>query len=237
MKTHPWFTIKKVHSHVIAIAEFAHEEKVVSYLLFGKTHAYLIDTGMGQKDISLIVHQLTNLPVIVLLTHSHWDHIGGIASFPTVYVFDNPWERTHLQKTFPKKHFSYLKDKQIIGAGDMTIHVIHTSGHTPGSVCYYVPKHHMLFTGDTVYPGPLYAHLPESDVHAYAASIHQLAHVVSHKKIAVFPGHNSMKVASALICEADKGFSALLQGRLAVSYKMRHTAIYTFKHLSLLVSV
>ncbi len=237
MRTHPWFTVKKVHPHVVAIAEFLHDEKVISYLLLGKKQAYLIDTGMGRANIASVVKQITHLPVFVLLTHSHWDHSGGVSLFLSVYVFDHPWEQQQLHTTYPKKRLYLLKDKQLLLDGDLAIQVLHTPGHTPGSVCYYVPKYHLLFTGDTLYPGPLYAHLPESDVSSYIQSLLRLETLTKDSLVQVFPGHNCMTASSALIHEAYTGFSALLQGRLAVSRVIRHTKVYTLDTLSIVISI
>ena len=55
------------------------------YLIEGKTHAMLIDTVNGQENLRAIVEKLTTLPVIVVNTHGHGDHILG-----NVY-FDEAW--------------------------------------------------------------------------------------------------------------------------------------------------
>jgi len=237
MNIHSWFTVKKVHPHVVAIAEFSHEEKVVSYLLLGKTHAYLIDTGTGHKDISRVVHAITTLPVRVLLTHSHWDHIGGVSSFSSVYLYGDAWEQQQFHSTHPHFPTIPLTDGQVLKEQDMNIHVIHTPGHTPGSVCYYVPKYKALFTGDTIYPGPLYAHLPESNVQVYAHTLQMVYKRMCRAHVCVFPGHNSMKTTASLIQEASKGFTALIHGELAVFHVIRHTKVYTSTNLSIRVSV
>ena len=57
---------------------------VYMYLLEGTREALLIDTGYGSFSLKKAVHELTALPVTVLLTHGHLDHIGGSAEFEHV---------------------------------------------------------------------------------------------------------------------------------------------------------
>jgi glyoxylase-like metal-dependent hydrolase (beta-lactamase superfamily II) len=77
----PWFTVKEVKPHIFGIAEFAHEEEVISYLIVGRTHALLIDSGLGARPIRPIVESITSLPIVLTHTHHHWDHIGGDHEF------------------------------------------------------------------------------------------------------------------------------------------------------------
>lgn len=56
------------------------------YLLCGIEKAVLIDTGLGVANIKTVVDSLTTLPVMVITTHVHWDHIGGHRYFD--YIVD-----------------------------------------------------------------------------------------------------------------------------------------------------
>lgn len=76
-----WFEVDWPEPGVITITEPLHEEQVKSYLAIGSDAAALIDTGMGVGDIRRLVAELTNLPLTVIQSHAHWDHIGGTASF------------------------------------------------------------------------------------------------------------------------------------------------------------
>lgn len=82
----PWFTVEEIDPMTFAISEYGHWEKVHSYLLLGEERAALIDTGLGIDHIKRITDQLTDLPIIVLSTHVHADHIGSHAQFDTIYV-------------------------------------------------------------------------------------------------------------------------------------------------------
>lgn len=59
---------------------------VYSYLLAGKKSAILIDTGMGTTNMKHITDELTKLPVLVVNTHGHADHISGNHLFKTAYL-------------------------------------------------------------------------------------------------------------------------------------------------------
>ncbi len=72
-----WFGVAEPEPGVYAIEEPFHEERVKSYLIVGTERALLLDTGMGVGDIRSVVRGLTNLPIVVVNSHAHWDHVGG----------------------------------------------------------------------------------------------------------------------------------------------------------------
>ena len=71
-----WFEIFRINKATFALLEPHHDEEVFSYLLLGSNKAALIDTGMGVSNIQNEVENITSLPVIVLNTHTHFDHTG-----------------------------------------------------------------------------------------------------------------------------------------------------------------
>jgi glyoxylase-like metal-dependent hydrolase (beta-lactamase superfamily II) len=89
----PWFTVESIDETTFAISEYGHWEQVHSFLLIGEDRAALIDTGLGIGNIRSITGQLTNLPVDVLTTHVHTDHIGSHGQFERIYVHegDRDW--------------------------------------------------------------------------------------------------------------------------------------------------
>lgn len=171
-----WFTVKKLYSNIWGIGEFEHNEKVISYLFVGKKRALLFDSGMGIKNIALEVRKITNLPVLVTNSHSHYDHIGGNNLFSEIM---------------------HLKRGEKITVDPFSFKAIHTPGHTPDSVCLYEQSHKLLLTGDTLYPGPIYLHLPDSDLKRYLQSIRKLAKIKTIKDI--FPGHNNFSMRPSSI--------------------------------------
>ena len=71
-----------------AISEYGHWEKVHSFLLIGSERAALIDTGLGIDNMRRMTDQLTDLPVVVLTTHVHADHIGSHGQYGEIYVHE-----------------------------------------------------------------------------------------------------------------------------------------------------
>src|SRR2546430_12025247 len=76
-----WFSINEIDETTFALTEDGHWEHVHSYLFLGKKRAALIDTGTGIADIRGVVRTLTDVPIVVVTTHVHWDHIGGHGLF------------------------------------------------------------------------------------------------------------------------------------------------------------
>ncbi len=85
-----WFLVKRLPNAVFSIQEPHHWQKVISFLIIGDERAALFDTGMGIRDISKVVAKLTNLNVIVINSHTHFDHVGDNHRFDEIHVFDHP---------------------------------------------------------------------------------------------------------------------------------------------------
>src|SRR5690348_14579729 len=88
-----WFEVYQLVPGVFAIYEPHQAEEVISYLITGKKSALLFDTGMGISDIKKITAQLTRLPIVVVNSHTHNDHVGGNWQFDTVYGMDTDFTR------------------------------------------------------------------------------------------------------------------------------------------------
>lgn len=222
-----WFDVNQVAENVWAIREPHHDQDVVSYFVNGKNRDVLVDSGMGLADINKsfpLAHRQPNKPLTVLLTHAHWDHMGGAASFSDVRVIDNPFETSRIKTgwkpgeapgfekeyfiniqvpdTFPSGQFEILgapqlktfKDDDSIDLGNDVLRVINTPGHTPGSTSFYLDGAGHLFTGDTLYLGPLYLHMPESNYVDFLRSIKQLSPLADRLKM-VFPAHNDTSLS------------------------------------------
>src|SRR6185436_13836863 len=90
-----WFEIYRVRPEVFAIYEPRQYEEVISYLIVGTKLALLFDTGMGIADIRDVARQLTPLPITVLNSHTHFDHIGGNWRFRNVLGMQTPYTQRH----------------------------------------------------------------------------------------------------------------------------------------------
>lgn len=144
-----------------------------------ETNAYLLackDTGKGvfidpaPESLDLLTHAAMGHKIeAILLTHSHWDHIGDLKKLKQVfnvpvYVHSADAENVKipgsdgLPLAFPIEGVEPehdLVEGQVIEVGHVHIRVIHTPGHTPGGVCFYIEKEGILFAGDTLFKGSI----------------------------------------------------------------------------------
>jgi glyoxylase-like metal-dependent hydrolase (beta-lactamase superfamily II) len=91
-----WFAAYRLSGNVIAIVEFMHEQCVCSFLIPGKDKALLLDTCTGIQNLRKVVESLTDLPVLVLNSHDHFDHIGGNSAFDEVWCYHDANAIRHL---------------------------------------------------------------------------------------------------------------------------------------------
>lgn len=213
----PWFEVYKVAPGVLAIYEPHQAEETIGYLILGDKRALLFDTGMGISDVKKTTAELTKLPIVVLNSHTHDDHVGGNWEFETVYGMDTEFTRTNakgsrndaqaeiagdqicgdLPKGFEAKNYAtkpwrisrFLHDGDKIELGNRTIEVLSTPGHTPDAICLLDPANGLLFTGDTYYPAPIWLFRPETDLDAYVASVKRMAGLAPQVRI-VLGAHN-----------------------------------------------
>jgi glyoxylase-like metal-dependent hydrolase (beta-lactamase superfamily II) len=213
-----WFAIYQVTAHTFAIVEPYHIEEVISYLVLGNEKAALIDTGMGIGNIRDEVDRLTDLPIIVINTHSHFDHVGDNHRFEEVWAFDEDWEISKIEtgrpkevcvkymgpgsylnlpkgfepetyEIFPSKVTQRLHHLESIELGGRTLAVHHTPGHSPGSICLLDDRDNILFTGDTYYPGMIYIDLEGSDFVVFVESMTYLVGLLDQIDL-LCPAHN-----------------------------------------------
>lgn len=139
---------------------------------------------------------------LIVSTHGHWDHIGdnaAVAGHTGADVAVHPLDRerlTHprpIQAPFeipPSVPAVELAEGGEVRFGSIRLRVLHTPGHTEGSVCLYEPDGGLLFSGDTLFAGGWgRVDLPGGDPAAMVASLGRLLEL--EDRVAVFPGHGS----------------------------------------------
>jgi hypothetical protein len=88
-----WFEVYKVAPNVFAIYEPHQSEETIGYLIVGNARALLFDTGMGIGNLKALTLKLSKLPIVVLNSHTHDDHVGNNWQFNTVYGMDSDFTR------------------------------------------------------------------------------------------------------------------------------------------------
>lgn len=234
MNMENWFTIEMIDSDTFAISEYKHWEETHCYLLCGSEKAVLIDTGLGIANIKKIVDSLTSLPITVVTTHVHWDHIGGHKYFENIAVHEaeENWlsvkfpislqavKRNLMCKPcdFPKDFIiddyqifngtpqRILHDGDALDIGNRKLTVFHTPGHSPGHCCFYEPERKYLYSGDLIYGGCLDAFYPSTDPQLFLQSVRKIQTLEINR---VLPGHHQLYVPTTMINKIEKGFSKL----------------------------
>ncbi len=137
-------------------------------------------------------------PLAVLLTHGHFDHCGGAFDFLCKYsvpVYGNK-EDFDLASRASKNRFrisakdctitNFVADGDCIEINNFKINVMHTPGHTMGSVCYFVDG--LMFSGDTLFHGDIgRTDFAESNPSEMIESLRKIKSI--NTDFAVYPGH------------------------------------------------
>ena len=166
--------------------------------------AVLIDpAGMTKKMIAYIKEEGITLKAI-LLTHAHFDHIMGIdktieefGEMP-VYVEETDLPLLNNAKlnesTVYTNGYSYqggtvIHDGDVLSIAGIDFKVIHTPGHTPGGVCYYVEDEKVLFSGDTLFQNSVVrTDFVNSSTSDLVRGIKEKLYVLPYD-VLVYPGH------------------------------------------------
>ena len=84
-----WFSVYDLNNCTYAIYEEGQYEESISYLALGDTRALLIDTGNGIGNLRRICREITSLPIFLVNTHCHIDHVGSNYLFDEIAAFDD----------------------------------------------------------------------------------------------------------------------------------------------------
>ena len=186
------------------------EQHVASWLrcniwhVRGRDRDLLIDTGMGLRPFKTELARLLDRPVTAVVTHTHFDHAGGLCEFThrcghaaEAAILANPTTANTVSdlgfvcaETFtalPYEGFDYrtykikaapltqlVDEGDVLDLGDRVFKVLHLPGHSPGSIALYEQRTGLLFSGDTVYDGDLLDNLYHSEKAVYIESLHRL---------------------------------------------------------------
>lgn len=176
------------------------------WLAGGRSRDLLIDSGSGLVSLCEQVPVLSGRPLLAVATHCHFDHIGSHHEFgeraihplEAPYLADpeprailaDPFATTEMFSALPPGGFEaadyevlpapatrLIEDGDVIDLGNRHFEVLHTPGHSPGSIALWESTSAVLFSGDTVYDGPLITDAWHSSPDDYVRSMERLLEI------------------------------------------------------------
>lgn len=258
-----WFEVYRVAPSVYAIYEPGQYEEVISFLIEGEEKSLLFDSGLGIGDIRAVVEGLTDREVVVLNSHTHYDHVGGNHQFGTIYAMDTAFTRRNAQGAPPEALAGFVQDGWVwkplpdgfsrsdyrtrpftisrfvvdgerIDIGGRILEVVATPGHAPDAICLLDREHRLLFTGDSFYLGPLYTHLEGSDFDAFSNSANRIASLAESFD-AMMTAHNVPVADSRYALALARAFDDLAAGTATDYTPMDGLREYQFDGFSIIV--
>ena len=192
---------------LIMVKTIINEFSENTYLVNKGNEVFVIDPGAHFKEIKTIIDENNYILKGVLLTHGHFDHIFSLNDMiqeynPEIYIHKDERDflfsaslnlSSMINKQFKinsKDKINVIEDGFKITLGRDDIIVIHTPGHTRGSVCYLYKKY--LFSGDTLFKGTVgRTDLPTGNKVTLERSLQKLISKCKDNTV-VYPGHGDI---------------------------------------------
>jgi glyoxylase-like metal-dependent hydrolase (beta-lactamase superfamily II) len=258
-----WFQVYKVAAGVFAIYEPYQFQEVISYLILGAESAVLFDSGMGIGRIRPLVEGLTRLPIRVLNSHTHFDHVGGNADFDTVLGADTRYTRRSAAGTphdrvrgevapeslcrplpegfdaetyriRPFRISATVKDGDVLDLGGRRLEVLAVPGHTPDALALLDRENGLLWTGDTFYEGEIWLFVRETDLGAYEKSIRRLAALAPGLRL-LLTAHNTPVAEPRRLADLVRAFESVRDGSARPLPREEGRVEYRFEGFSFLL--
>ncbi|MGA1845725.1 MBL fold metallo-hydrolase [Deferribacter abyssi] len=174
------------------------------YIISKNNEAIIIDPGSDFDKIKEFIISNSLKPLAILNTHGHFDHVGAIEDIKNEFKISL---YMHKDDEFLLRNASqhammfglnevktsnidyYIDNGEKLTFGDIKIEVIHTPGHSPGGVCFYIKELNSVFTGDTLfYESVGRTDFSYADFNKLKKSIQQKLYSLN-SETKVFPGH------------------------------------------------
>ncbi len=188
-------------------------ENNTMYLVEGTEKALLIDTGNKCHGLEDVIRKITTKPLMVVLTHGHFDHTGNIDDFNAIYL--------HAADTFLIKNYKgkmhFVTNGDVFDLGGKKLEVICTPAHTPGSIVLIDEQTQCCFSGDAFGSGLVWLQLhPAVPMSAYAAACQKMLRYMGEKNIIkLYCGHYAYikkPLTKTYLADMEKLASDLVHG-------------------------
>lgn len=169
------------------------------YLLCNDNRCVIIDPGYEPEAVLAFLQANALTAEAILLTHGHFDHVGGVKAIAAelgcpVYLHQAENTMPSMMTAGPLYYTHTYNEGDTLSFAGLTIHVLHTPGHTPGSVCLLCED--VLISGDTLFAGSCgRTDLPGGSWTTIQKSLQRLASLPEDYK--VFPGHGESTTLNA----------------------------------------
>ena len=139
------YYIKQITNNVYLIND---DIMCSTYVVIGENKALVIDAGIATNEENLLskVKEITNLPLCVVITHAHFDHIGHLNEFENFYIAKK--ELDNIKEENIKNKAIVLNDRDLFDLGGIVIESYITKGHTSASTIFIDKVNKVVFTGD-----------------------------------------------------------------------------------------
>ncbi len=171
----------------------------------------VIDPGYSPETVLQAAKDSGKTVAAILLTHGHFDHVGGVKAIAQttgcpVYLHEMELRQPEEMTAGPLYYTCTYGEADVLKLAGLTLRVLHTPGHTPGSVCLLTED--TLFSGDTLFMGSCgRTDFPGGSMVQLQASLRRLAAL--DEKIAVLPGHGD-----ATTIGGERQYNPYLRGSL-----------------------
>ena len=188
----------------------------VCYVVCGRDRAAVIDTVNGKEDLHALVREITDLPLVVINTHGHCDHIWGNVFFDQAYIHpaDMELHNRHFAMRPPEMkgnpcRLLPIHEGEKVDLGGRELEVLRIAGHTQGSIALLDRSTGYLFSGDAI-NGQIWLQLEESTKLAeYLESLNALDPYRADIR-ELHTGHNVEGVPAAYIDEMKDALRTIL---------------------------
>ena len=169
-----------------------------AYIVANDGRCVVIDPGYEPETIHRILESNGLTADAIFLTHGHFDHVGGVKALVEklgcpVYIHEAELSMPEAMTAGPLYYTHTYGEGDRVEKAGLSFRVLHTPGHTPGSVCLIAED--ACFSGDTLFYGSCgRTDLPGGDWATIRRSLNRLAQL---NDLAVYPGHGASTTLSA----------------------------------------